>query len=134
MQGYNPRTGIVRITYTLQYTPKEFAFPKTTTKYYLQQAIGDIISMMKTPLKTLPLLSYRYAKKNEINQISHILQRSTSHPRLQFYHYPKCYHIFRMKIFNTKISSAHQHQLREWNPFINILGGKHNSQHPHCLK
>ena len=51
-------TGIVRITYALQYTPKVFAFPETTTEYYLQQAIGDKIAITKDPLKTLPLLSY----------------------------------------------------------------------------
>ena len=43
MQCYMPETGIVRITYTLQYILKVFAFLKTTTEYYLQQAIGYII-------------------------------------------------------------------------------------------
>ena len=83
MQCYMLVTGIVRITDTLQYTPKTFAFPKTTTEYYLQQAIGDIISIMKDPLKTLPLLSYGNATKNAINQIAHILNRSKYQPRLQ---------------------------------------------------
>ena len=83
MQCYMPATGIVRITYTLQYIPKAFSFPKTTTEDYLQQEIGDIIAIMKDTPKTLPLFSYGDARKNAINQISHILQRNTSHPRLQ---------------------------------------------------
>ena len=83
MKCYMPVTGIVRITGTLQYIPKAFASPKTTTEDYLQQAIGEIIAMMKEPLKTLTLLSYGYATKNAINNIGHILHRSTSQPRLQ---------------------------------------------------
>ena len=43
MQCYMPATEIVRIIDTLQYIPKTFAFPKTATEDYLQQAIGDII-------------------------------------------------------------------------------------------
>ena len=83
MKCYMPVTGIVRIIYTLQYTPKTFYFPKTTTESYLQQAILDIIEMMKYPLKTLPLFHYVNATKNAINQIDHILQRITSQACLQ---------------------------------------------------
>ena len=46
MQCYIPTTGIVRITYTLQYIPKAFSFPKTTTEDSLQQAIEDIIAII----------------------------------------------------------------------------------------
>ena len=53
-----PVTGIVLITYILQYIPKAFYFPKTTTEDYLQQEIGDIISIMKDSPKTLPFLYY----------------------------------------------------------------------------
>ena len=81
MQCYMPATGIVRITDTLQYIPNNFAFPTTTTKYYLHQAIGEIITIMKYPPKTLPLLSYGDAKQI-INHIVHILH-TTSQPRLQ---------------------------------------------------
>ena len=83
IQRYMPVTGIVRITDTLQYTPKAFAFQKTTTEDYLQQAIGDIISIIKNPSKTLTFLSYGDATKNAINHIAHILHRSTSQTRLQ---------------------------------------------------
>ena len=38
---------------------------------------------MKNPLNTLPFLSYGDAKKNAINQISHIFHRSTYQPHLQ---------------------------------------------------
>ena len=41
-----PATEILRIHDTLKYILKAFAFPKTTTEDYLQQAIGDIISIM----------------------------------------------------------------------------------------
>ena len=43
IQCYMPAYGTVRITDTLQYILKEFAFPKTTTEDYFQQAIVDII-------------------------------------------------------------------------------------------
>ena len=43
IQCYMPATVIIRITDTLQYIPKAFAFTKTTTEEYLQQAIGYII-------------------------------------------------------------------------------------------
>ena len=82
MQWYMPTTGIVWITDTLQYTPKAFAFPKTTIEDYLQQAIWEIISIMKDPSNTLPFLYYVYVTKNAINKISHIFQKSTSQPRL----------------------------------------------------
>ena len=51
-----PATGIVRITDTLQYIPKAFVFPKTTTEDYLQQHIGDIIATMKNPPKDTSFL------------------------------------------------------------------------------
>ena len=83
MQCYMPATGIVRITDTLQYIPKTFALPTTTTEEHLQLAIGDIITITKDPPITLPLLSYGDATKNAINNIAQILQRSTSQPHLQ---------------------------------------------------
>ena len=73
-----PVTGIVRITDTLQYIAKAFAFPGTTTEDYLQQEIGEIIAIMKNTPKTLHFLLYGDATKNEINQIDHILHRRTS--------------------------------------------------------
>ena len=80
MQCYMTTTGILRITDTLQYIPKAFFYPKTTTEDYLQQAIGYIIVIMNNPPKKLPFFSYGDAKK-AINQISHILHRSISQPR-----------------------------------------------------
>ena len=73
MQFYTPRTHIIRITDPLQYILKAFALPKTTTEDYLQQAIGDIISIIQDPPKTLHFLSYVEATKNAINQTSHNL-------------------------------------------------------------
>ena len=49
MQCYMPATDIVRITDKLQYIMKEFAFPKTTIEIYLQQAIVDIIEVLRDP-------------------------------------------------------------------------------------
>ena len=71
MQYYISATGIVRITDTLQYTLKAFSSPKTTTEDYLQQEIGDIIAVMKDPLKIIPFFPYGDATQNAINQISH---------------------------------------------------------------
>ena len=55
MQCYMPTTGILRITDTLKYIPKAFDLPKTTIEDYLQQAIGDIIEIMKDPPKTITI-------------------------------------------------------------------------------
>ena len=79
-----PAADIAIITYTLKYISKEFSFPKTITEDYLQQAIGDTISIMRDPQKKLNLLSYGDARKNGINQISHIFQRSTAQTRIKF--------------------------------------------------
>ena len=83
-----PANVIVRITDTLQYTPKAFAFPKTTTKKDIQQTIGDMIAIMKYQSKTPPFLSYGDTTKSVINKISHILQRSTAQSRLQILQLP----------------------------------------------
>ena len=51
------------ITDRVQYTPKVFAFPKTTIEHYIQQAIGDIVVIIQDPSKTLLFLSCGNAKK-----------------------------------------------------------------------
>ena len=134
MQCYIPATVIIRITYILQYIPKAFAFPKITTKYYQQQAIGDIIAIMKYPLKTLIFFTYGDITKTK----SIILPTSCkeAHPILacKFWHYPQYSHRVKMKLFNTKISSAQHHHLQGWNWFHNIRGCSHKSQHPHSLQ
>ena len=112
-----PSNGLVRISNNLQYILKTFAFPKTTTEEYLQQAIGDIIAFMKYPLKKVLLLYYGVATRNAINQISHILHRSTSQPRLQIYPYHQCYHRLRVKISYFKISQ-HTSTISEGKPLF----------------
>ena len=77
-----PKTGIICITNTLQCIPKSSAFPKTTTKDYLQQAIRNILVFIQEPLNTIPFLSYGDATKHFINQIENILQINTTQPRL----------------------------------------------------
>ena len=54
----------------------------------MQQAIRDIIAIMKEPLRTFSFFSYGDATKNAFNHISLILQRSTSQPRLQIFPLP----------------------------------------------
>ena len=83
MKCYMPAIVIVRITDTIQYIPKGFAFPKTATEDYLQWAIGYIIAIMNKPPKKIPLMSYGDGTKHAINHISHILHRSTYQPCLQ---------------------------------------------------
>ena len=82
MQCYITITGIVCITDTLQYIRKSFNLPNTTTEYYLRQAIVGIISIIKDTPKKFSFLSYGDATKNSINHIAHILQQSTTQPRL----------------------------------------------------
>ena len=82
MQCYIPKTGIVRITDTLQYIPKSFASPKTTTEDYLQQDVSNILAIIQEPPNALPFISYVYATNNVINQIARILHSSTTQPRL----------------------------------------------------
>ena len=83
MQCYTPATNISRITDTLQYIPKTFAFPTTTTEDYLQQAIRDIIAITKDPRRHLIYCLMAMQQKNAINQIDHIFHRSISQPRLK---------------------------------------------------
>ena len=47
MQCHMPETVIVGINDTLQYIPKAFSFPNTTTEDYLQQGIGGIIAIRR---------------------------------------------------------------------------------------
>ena len=56
---YMPTTGIVCISDTLQYTPKAFAFPNTTTEEYPQQAILDTILIIQVPLEENYFLTLR---------------------------------------------------------------------------
>ena len=116
MKCYMPATGILRIKHTLQYIPKAFAFPETTTEDYLQQAIGDIFEIMKDPPKTLPFFYYVYTKKG-INIFLHILNRSTSQPRLQILPLQPLLPHTQSEKFNFKIPPAYQYELRGWNRF-----------------
>ena len=63
--------------------PERHFISKKNHKNYLQQSIGDIIAIMKDPLKKIPFLSYGYAKKIAMNQIDHIFQRSKAQPRIK---------------------------------------------------
>ena len=44
---YMKVTAVIRVTNTLQYIPKRFMFPTTTTGDYLLQAVGDILTLLK---------------------------------------------------------------------------------------
>ena len=134
MQCYVPATGIVRITDTLKYIPKAYAFPKTTTKYYLQQAIRYIIETMDNHPKTPPFLSYGNATKNLINQISHTLHRSISQSRLKVFPSPSLLTQSQSGNLHFQNIPAYQYQLQEWNRFCNLQGCKQFIQQPHHLQ
>ena len=134
IQCHTPATGIVRITDTLQYTLKAFSSPKTTTEDYLQQEIGDIIAVMKDPLKIIPFSLNGDATKIQSTRLHTFCKEAQLSPASKFYCYPQCYHRARMKVFNHQKSPAYQHQLRGWNRFCNLRRCKHKSQHPHRLQ
>ena len=73
MKCYMTATDILIINDTLQYIPKAFAFPRTAIEDYLKQSIGDIIKILKYPLKTLLFLFYGDAKNILTDQIAQIL-------------------------------------------------------------
>ena len=134
MQCYISATGIVIITDILKYIPKSFAIPKTTKQYYLQPAIGDIISIMKDPLKTLPFLYYGNATKMLIKHIDHILHISTSQPHLQILllspMLPQTQNE-NPQLLNTPFIPVPSPRVDQ---FFNLRGCKHFSQHPHHLQ
>ena len=77
-----PASGILCITDTLQYAPKEFSPPKTSNEYSLHKSIGENIAIIKDLLETLLLLSYGDVTKNVFNHIAYILQKSRAQPSL----------------------------------------------------
>ena len=127
-------TGIVRITDTLQYTPKAFSFPKTTTEDYLQQEIGDIIAVMKDPLKIIPFSLNGDATKIQSTRLHTFCKEAQLSPASKFYCYPQCYHRARMKVFNHQKSRTYRHQIQRWNRFCILLVCKHKIHHQHRLQ
>ena len=133
MQCYMPATAIVLITDTLQYTPKAFAFPKTTIEYYMKQSIGDTIVIMNFAPTTLPFLSYVDTTKTVINQILQIFQRSTFQPHLKTFPLPPILpqsqndNIQHQNIISTPAPAP------RLEPVLNLQGCKHKIQHPHRL-
>ena len=89
---------------------------------------------MKDPLKTLPLFYVVYATKTLSIRFTTFFKEAYPIPACKIYHYPQCSHRVKMKIFNTKRSSAHQHHLQTWNWFHKLLVCKHKSQHPQRLQ
>ena len=77
-----PATGSVRYTYTLQFIPYNFKFPETTAEDYLRQSVGDILTLLQDPPKTLTFLACGDDTKNAITKIAHLLQRSVTQPQL----------------------------------------------------
>ena len=134
IQCYMPTTGIVRTTYSLQYILNAFSLPKTTTEDYLQQVIEDIIEIIKYTPKSLPFSPYGNAKKNAINQIAHISQRSIAQPRIQILPLPSLL----PQIHNENLQPAEITSILAPAPkvgsFFNLQGCKHKSQHLHRLQ
>ena len=50
--------------------PSTFKFPETTAEEYLRQSVGDILSLLQDPPKTLPFLAYGDDTKNAIKNRS----------------------------------------------------------------
>ena len=104
MQFYMPATSIVRITDTLQYTPKAFASPNTED--FLQQAIRDIIAITKKPPNTLPFFSFGdTTKMRSIRFPTSCTEAYLNHVN-KFYPCRHCYHRLGVKIFNFRISPS----------------------------
>ena len=122
-----PVNGILRITDTLQYIPKAFAFPKKKTQKIIYS------NQLDTPKYNSFLVLWWWKKVWSI-----ILPTSCKEGHLsqanKFYHYHQCYHKLKVKIFNFKISPPYQYQLRRWNWFLNLRRCKCISPHPHNLQ
>ena len=84
MLCYMPETGKVRITDTLQYIPKSFAFPKITTEEYRKQAIRDNIEIMKDPPKTPTFFPMVMQKKSNQSDCSNFAKKHISVPHKHF--------------------------------------------------
>ena len=97
-----PVTGIVRITDTLQYIPKTFAVPKTTTEDYLHQAVGEIFAIMENPPNTVPFLSYGDEKKMRSIRFPTYCIEAHLNPACKIYPCDHCCQRLRMKIFNFR--------------------------------
>ena len=134
MQCYLPENSTVRIIDTLQHIPKAFAFLKTTIDNYLQQEIGDIISIIKYPPKTPRFCPMMMQQKIQSTRLPKFCKEAYLSPAYKFYCYPQCYHRARMKIFNHQKSPAYQHQLQGWNRFRNLQGCKYKIHHPYHLQ
>jgi hypothetical protein len=79
---YFPLTRSVRDADTIEFFPKTIPFPTTTTEDYLIQSTQDIIQLLKEPPKNLPFLQYGNETKNALIQISEIVQKAVSKPKM----------------------------------------------------
>ena len=85
-----PETGIVRITDTLKYISKAFAFSKTNTEDDLRQTIGDIIEIMKDPPKQFLFFPYGDATKTKSTRLPTFCEEAQLRPACKIYCYPQC--------------------------------------------
>jgi len=75
-----PATSSERNIETLTFFPMIIPFPKTTTKDYLCQSVGDILGIINQPKTQLPFLIYGDDTINAIRQIAILLHRAVPAP------------------------------------------------------
>ena len=109
--------------------PKAILFPENNNKILSATSNWIHNCNYERPPKTLPFLYYGDTTKKKSIIFPTSGKEAHLSPACKIFHYPQCYHRVRMKIFNTKISSAHQYQLWEWNRFGNLRGCKHKIKH-----
>ena len=89
---------------------------------------------MKCHLKTLPFLSYRYASKTVIDQISQNLHRSTVQPHLQILPLPPMLpQSQNQNLSPRQITSTPAPDTRV-EPFVQPTRVKNYRQHPHQIQ
>jgi hypothetical protein len=73
VQCFMRTTSKVRDVDTVELFPTTISFPSVSTEDYLQQAAGDILSILSSQPTTLPSLSYGDTTKNALVQIAQLL-------------------------------------------------------------
>ncbi len=75
---YIPKTRSERITDTVTYIPSKIPIPAFDANAHLQQALDDILHIIKNPPKNMPFLTAGDEINNAIRLVAELLQRSTA--------------------------------------------------------
>lgn len=73
-----PKTRAERITDTVTYIPANIPIPQFTAQDHLQQALDNILNIIKNPPKNMPFLTSGDNTTNALRIIAEILNRNTS--------------------------------------------------------